>query len=125
MKKQVHIKRKSHFLEYFLLNIFVFAGLGVLYLFVFNVSFFNPFTQAFKDFTFTDMYYSRIKTEDSIYKGPLVLINVENKNREEIAFLLQRLEEGKPKVIGLDIIFKEKKDSAADELLKQTFAQYN
>jgi CHASE2 domain-containing sensor protein len=37
---------------------------------------------------------------------------------------LQRLEEGSPKVIGLDIIFPDKKDSASDEILKQTFTRY-
>lgn len=124
MKKPLHTKKSGPF-EYLVINLFVFAGLGLLSLIVFNVSLFSPFTKAFKDFTITDLYYSKIKTQDAIYKGPLVLINVENKNREEIAFLLQRIEEGKPKVIGLDIIFPDKKDSASDELLKQTFAGYN
>ena len=124
MKKQLHTK-KSGPLEYLIINLFVFAGLGLLSFVLFNVSLFSPFTQAFKDFTLTDLYYSKIKNQDTIYGGPLVLVNVENKNREEIAFLIQRLEEGKPKVLGLDIIFSDKKDSASDELLKQTFASYN
>ncbi|MDB5222059.1 MAG: hypothetical protein JWN83_726 [Chitinophagaceae bacterium] len=124
MKKQLHRAKKSHRLEYFIVNLFVFAGIGVLSFLFFNVSIFNHFTQAFKDFTLTDIYYAKIINQSRIYKGPLVLINVENKSREEIAFLLQRLEEGKPKVIGLDIIFPDKKDSASDEILKQTFARY-
>jgi CHASE2 domain-containing sensor protein len=124
MKKQLH-RKKSGPLEYLIINLFVFAGLGLLSFVLFNVSLFSPFTKAFKDFTFTDLYYTNIKSPHAIYKGPLVLINVENKNREEIAFLLHRLEEGKPKVIGLDIIFPDTKDSASDELLKQTFAGYN
>ena len=127
MKKQLHTKKKSHALEYLIINIFVFAGIGLLSFVVFNVSVFNQFTQAFKDFTLSDIYYSKILKQDSIYKGPLVLINIENKKRDEIAFLLQRLEEGKPKVIGLDIIFRNKIDTApqADSILKETFAQYN
>lgn len=124
MKKQLHKKKSGHG-EYLIINLFVFAGIGLLSFVLFNVSVFSPFTQAFKDFTLTDLYYSKIKTQDNIYKGPLVLINVENRNREEIAFLIQRLEEGKPKVIGLDIIFREQRDSGSDELLKQTFAKYN
>lgn len=124
MKKELH-KKKSGLVEYLIINLFVFAGIGLLSLVLFNVSVFSPFTQAFKDFTLTDLYYSKIKNHDSIYSGPLVLVNVENRNREEIAFLIQRLEEGKPKVLGLDIIFSDKKDSASDELLKQTFAGYN
>ncbi|HUS01805.1 MAG TPA: CHASE2 domain-containing protein [Chitinophagaceae bacterium] len=124
MKKQLHGKKSGPF-EYLVINLFVFAGIGLMSFVLFNVSLFNPFTKVFKDFTLTDLYYSTIKSQDNIYQGPLVLINVENKNREEIAFLLQRLEEGNPKVIGLDIIFPDKKDSASDEILKQTFPRYN
>ncbi len=125
MKKQLHTKRKSHALEYLIINLFVFAGIGLLSFVVFNVSLLNQFTQAFKDFTLTDIYYSKIINQSRMYDGPLVLINVENKDREKIAFLLQRIEEGKPKVIGMDIIFPDKKDSVGDETLKQTFARYN
>lgn len=125
MKKQLRTKKKSHFFEYLLLTVFTFAGIGLLSFILFNVSVFNPFTQAFRDFTLTDLYYTRYKNVDSIYNGPLVLINVENRNRDEIAFLVQRIEEGKPKVVGMDIIFADKRDSASDALLKETFARYN
>ena len=129
MNKRIHQPQKKgrHFFEYLIINIFVFAGIWLLSLFVFNVSLFNQFTQAFKDFTITDIVYSRkIIAQDSIYKKqPLLLINIEDKSREEIAFLLQRIEEGKPKVVALDIIFADKKDSASDELLKQTLNNYN
>ena len=118
-------KRKKYSLEYLIINLFVFVGIWLLSFVVFNVSLFDQFTQAFRDFTLTDIYYSQILNKNKIYKGPLVLINIENKNREEIAFLLQRLEEGKPKVVALDLIFPDKKDSASDELLKQTLHQYN
>ena len=127
MKKRLPATKKSHSLEYLIVNLFIFAGIGLLSFVVFNVSVFNQFTQAFKDFTLSDIYYSKIINQNRIYDGPLVLINVENKKRDEIAYLIQRLEEGKPKVIGLDIIFRNKIDTApqADEILKQTFARYN
>lgn len=124
MKEQSDKKKSIRVLEYFFINIFIFIGIGLLSLVIFNVTFFNYLEEAFKDFTFTDIYYTKIINQDRIYKGPLVLINVEDKSRQEIAFLLQRLQEGKPKVIGLDIIFPDKKDSSSDEILKQTFAQY-
>ena len=127
MKKRVPAKKKSHVPEYLIVNLFIFAGIGLLSFVVFNVSIFNQFTQAFKDFTLSDIYYSKIINQSRIYDGPLVLINVENKKRDEIAYLIQRLEEGKPKVIGLDIIFRNKIDTApqGDQILKETFAQYN
>ena len=127
MKKRLPATKNSHRLEYLIINLFIFAGIGLLSFVVFNVSVFNQFTQAFKDFTLSDIYYSKIINQNKIYDGSLVLINVENRKREEIAYLIQRLEEGKPKVIGLDIIFRNKIDTApkADEILKETFAQYN
>ena len=118
-------KRSNHRFEYLIINFFIFIGIGLLSFLLFNTAIFNQFTQAFKDFTLTDMYYANIINKDKIYQGPLVLINAENKSREEISFLLQRLQEGKPKVIGVDIIFPDRKDSAGDELLKQTFSKYN
>ena len=128
MKKTVHKapRKKNHLREYLLINLFVFAGIWLLSFVLFNVSIFNPFTQAFKDLTFTDMYYTHIINKNKIYDSSLVLINVENKKRDEIAYLLQRVEEGNPKVIGLDIIFRNTIDTAreADNLLKETFAKY-
>ncbi len=118
-------KKANHKWEYLLINFFIFSGIGILSFLLFNTSVFNQFTQAFKDFTLTDIYYNNIINKDKIYKGPLVLVNVENKSREEIAFILQRLQEGKPKVVGIDIIFPDKKDSAGDEMLKQSLAKYN
>ena len=117
-------KRRKYSAEYLIINLFIFTGIWLLSFVVFNVFIFDQFTQAFKDFTLTDIYYTQILNQNKIYKGPLVLVNIENKNREEIAFLLQRLEEGKPKVVGLDVIFPDKKDSASDELLKQTLHRY-
>lgn len=124
MKKKLH--KKSGRLEYLILNLFIFGGIGLLSFLLFNVSVFNPFTQAFRDFTITDLYYSQVSNQNKIYNGPLVLVNVEKKERAEIAFLLERLQEGHPRVIGLDIIFRErKKDTAADIMLKEVFAKYN
>ena len=116
-----HPKRNNWFLEYIFLNIFVFAGIGLLSLVVFNVSVFNPFTQAFSDFTLTDLYYSKTINQNKIYDKDLILVSVENRSREEIAYLIHRIEEGKPKVLGMDVIFKERIDSS-DEILRQEIA---
>jgi hypothetical protein len=48
MKKPLHAKKSGRF-EYLVINLFVFAGLGLLSFVLFNVSIFSPFTQAFKD----------------------------------------------------------------------------
>jgi len=118
-KKKFKYRR---WLEYLFINVFVFASIGLLSVFVLNFHIFDPFTMAFKDFTLTDFYYSNFKNQDKIYQGPIVLVNVERRNRKEIAFLLNVIREGNPKVIGLDIGFTERKDSL-DVYLKQALEE--
>ncbi|MBA2249498.1 MAG: CHASE2 domain-containing protein [Chitinophagaceae bacterium] len=125
LKNKHNTAKRKHYGEYLLINIFVFAGIGLLSYVVFNVSIFNQFTAAFKDFTLTDLYFTRIINQNKIYKGPLVLVNVENKGRAEIAYLIQKIEECKPRVVGVDVIFPDKKDSSSDALLKTTLGAYD
>ena len=94
--------------------------MALLSLLFFNISIFDPFTQAFRDFSLTDLYYSKISKQDNIYKGPVVLVNIENRSRKEIAFLLQRIQEGQPKTVGLDIVFSGRKDEY-DSILRDEF----
>lgn len=115
---------RRFFTEYLVLNLFIFGCVGLLSFVVLNLSFFDPFTEAFRDFTLTDLYYSKIKNRDNIYDGPVALVNVENKSREELSYLFHRIEEGKPKVVGLDVIFKERQ-SDADSLLRNALIGFS
>lgn len=111
---------KRFFTEYLVLNLFIWGCMAVLSLLLFNISIFDPFTQAFRDFSLTDLYYSKIRKQDNIYKGPVVLVNIENRSRKEIAFLLHRIQEGHPKTVGLDIVFSGRKNED-DNLLRDEF----
>ena len=115
---------KRFFGEYLLLNCFIFGCVSLLSLVILNVSFFDPFTEAFHDFTLTDLYYTKAKDRNSIYKDNIVLVNLENRNRKEIALLLQQLQTGKPKTIAIDAVFAGRKNEA-DSLLQQTFQLNN
>lgn len=113
---------KRFFREYLLLNCFIFGCVSLLSLVILNASFFDPFTQAFHDFTLTDLYYSKTKDKNKIYKEHLVLVNLENRNRKEIALLLQQLQTGNPKTIAIDAVFAGRKNED-DDVLQQTFQQ--
>lgn len=89
---------------------FILAGIVV------NLSFLNPFKEAFKDFSFTDIYYAEKIQESSISKD-IILINIENRNRFELALLLESVLAENPKVVGLDAIFRSPKDSMSDSYL--------
>jgi len=112
---------KKFFTEYLFLNLFIFGCVSLLSFVVLNTSFFDPFTQAFQDFSLTDLYYTKVKDRNQIYKGPVVLINIEDKNRTQIAFLLQQIQQGKPKVVALDMVFAQRLNQQ-DSLLKKEFA---
>ena len=101
---------KKFFAEYLLLNLFIFGCVSLLSLVILNFSIFDPFTEAFHDFTLTDLYYNKVQDKNKIYNKNLVLINVENKSRKELAYLVQQIQEGNPKVVALDIIFAQRKN---------------
>jgi CHASE2 domain-containing sensor protein len=115
---------KKFFTEYLLLNLFIFGCVSLLSLVIINVSFFDPFTEAFRDFSLTDLYYTKEKDRNQIYKGPVVLINVEDKDRTQVAYLLQQIQQGKPKVVALDIVYAQRINQH-DSLLRAAFAAHN
>ncbi len=89
-----------------------------------NISILNPFTNAFKDFSFLDIYYS----EEMEAKNPskdIIIINIEKRDRFELYQLINHIKQFKPKVIGLDIIFKDRKDPFVDSLLVSAVADKN
>lgn len=101
--------------------VFSFLVLGLVTVIGLNLSFFTPFNNAFKDFSYLDLYYAE-KLEKNMGKinKDIVLVNVGRLDRADIAALLNKLAEQQPKVIGLDIIFKEERTPAEDELLAQS-----
>ena len=97
--------------------------LGLLSIAFFNSRFFNPFQKAFQDFSFLDIYFSERLNEDPKINSNIVLVNIEQHDRREIAYLLESIIKTDPKVVGFDIILKEKEvhdssDSLLADLLK-------
>jgi len=86
------------------------------YLFI-NLSFFKPLKETMKDFSFLDVYYSENFNPSNTVNNDIIIINVEQRDRFEIAQLLEVVKKEQPKVIGLDIIFREQKESFIDSLL--------
>ena len=115
--KKIQTKKQLLFRDAFLCLcmalLFIFA---ISYL-VLNLSIFNPFTGAFKDFSFLDLYYSE-KMASLKPSKDVVLVNVEHADRFQIQELMAHVQKQKPKVIGMDIIFKDKKDPFVDSLLQ-------
>lgn len=97
---------------------------GFFYVVFINISFLNPFVKAFEDFDFTDLYYSKLQGKDKI-SSDIILVNIQQADRFEIAEAITIIEDEKPTVIGLDIIFKELKSSYTDSILQHTLHRYS
>lgn len=93
--------------------------------FILSTSFFNPLLHSAKDFSFLDAYYSNNFTRTAAVDTTLVLVNIGDLDREGIANLLDKINEQKPAVIGLDIIFKERGQEKVDSLLFNALSNAN
>ncbi len=99
-------------------SIILFALFGVTRLV--NIGAFDLYRLAFKEFSFLDTYYAqKMSPEIENLNQQLVLVNVGNKSREELALALDKIQEQKPKVIGVDIIFDVEKEKAIDLFLEK------
>lgn len=93
---------------------------GLMYLTFVNLSFLDPFEKAFKDFKFTDIFYAE-RFNESKRSEKIILVNVKHENRFKIAQALEKIHSYQPKVIGLDIVFQERKNKFTDSILKEKF----
>ncbi|SHG20796.1 sensor domain CHASE2-containing protein [Flavobacterium fluvii] len=117
-------KNKFLIRDSFLGTIFSFLASFILYVIVVNISIFDPFEKAFEDFNFTDIYYAKELYENKISKD-VVLVNIKHSGRVEIAEAINKIADQKPKVIGIDAIFKEKKEPFVDSILNAALHKSN
>lgn len=83
-----------------------------------NFGAFDLYRLAFKEFSFLDTYYAQKMAPDTKQVNPqLVLINVQHLGREELAILIEKVQQQAPKVIGVDVIFKDDREALSDERL--------
>jgi len=100
--------------------LFVFSVLGIVSAIGLNLSFFSPFKNAFKDFSYLDLYYAeKLGDQTGNINEDIILVNIDRLNRKEIASVLFKIQEENPKVIGLDIIFKNREDPVWDQFLSE------
>lgn len=111
-------------LDTFLCTLFTAMVGAFFYLVFFSISFLNPLTQAFSDFELTDIYYSELfKPQKASPK--VILVNVARADRKQLAEIIQKIQQQEPRVIGLDMIFKELKEPQSDSLLRESLQADN
>lgn len=101
-----------------LATIAVFIVMGLLALLPLNTHILDPFKLALQDFDYNDMAYSKLEKNKGVsIDTNIVVVNVGNADRMAIAAMTQKIAGANPKVIGLDVVFNEKRDSLGDQLL--------
>ncbi|PHQ28386.1 CHASE2 domain-containing protein [Leeuwenhoekiella nanhaiensis] len=113
---------KILFSDALLCTLFTCIVSGLLYVLVLNISILDPFSRAFEDFEFTDLYFS--KNFYSKQADPeIIVVNVGQADRFAIAQALQKINKFKPKAVGIDLIFKERKADFPDEQLRLALSE--
>lgn len=116
-------KRESSFKkllkESFLATVLVFISVWLLFL-VINISFkpFNFVAKAIKEVNLSDFYFSGLQSP--VVDTNIVLVNIEDLGRKDIAALIDKIYKANPAVIGLDVFFSDNKDSIGDPLLNES-----
>ncbi|MEE9408428.1 MAG: CHASE2 domain-containing protein [Polaribacter sp.] len=105
-------------------TIFTYCVFGLLSLIFFNISVFDFIEDAFDDFSYLDLVQSKNIFKYDKVISDVVLVNIENRDREELALLIDHLANQTPKVIGLDAIFREQKDAFKDSILSVTIKKH-
>ena len=101
----------------FLCTVMTFLVAGFLYFAFVNLSVLDPFEKAFKDFKFTDIFYSK-RINKTQRNDKIILVNIKHADRFQLAQLINTIDQFQPKAVGLDIIFQDKKLEFTDSLLK-------
>lgn len=116
MKKKTKLLLRDAFLSTILSSII----LLILSIVFFNIRFFNPLHKAFSDFSFLDVFYAEKFNNTDKINSDIILVNIENHDREVIANLLNAILKEDPKVVGFDIILEERPEKTkTDTFLAQ------
>jgi len=109
----------------FIHTVYTFIVLWILSLALFNLSVFSFVKDAFKDFNYLDLVQSKNIFKYDKVKTDVILVNIENRDREDLAYLIDHIAAQNPKAIGIDAIFKDLKNNRKDSILKNVIQQNN
>jgi len=108
-------------LKYFGITVTAFVIIWLLTFIPVNLGFFNPLKNALYDFDANDMVFSKFSSDKDADTN-IVIVNIGYLTRPQIAELITKIKSYKPKVVGLDILFRENKESVGDAMLQNAIA---
>ena len=109
-------------LKYFGITVTVFVIIWMLTLIPVNLGFFSPMQSALYDFDMNDIVFSKLNPEKPADTN-IVIVNIGYLNRPQLAQLITIIKGYNPKVVGLDILFREHKTPEGDSMLSNAIKQ--
>lgn len=104
----------------------VFLFIGLISILPINTSLLNPIKIALADFDYSDISYAELhKNAGKPIDKNIVIVNIGEANRAELAMMIEKINAEGPKVIGLDATFNGPKEPAQDELLRSAISHAN
>jgi CHASE2 domain-containing sensor protein len=91
----------------------VFAIFGLVYFTPFNLEIFDPIQKALSDFEFSDVVFSQYRRGEKVDTN-VVIVNIGNNNRVQIAEQIRAINAFSPKVIALDAVFPRERTPELD-----------
>ena len=122
------IRLMSSVTRHFIITIIAFMVVGVFVFVTINVSFLNPIARTLQDFSITDLYYqAQLSTAKPDTSRVVTIVDMtELYERRRIAETIEQIQLGRPKVLGVDIIFEGlKEDPQGDFMIEQLARMYN
>jgi CHASE2 domain-containing sensor protein len=88
-----------------------------------HVNSFDPIFRPLQSLYLSDFYYSRLMNQDNVDMDTnVILVNIGEPDRKNIARQLRLISKYNPKVVAVDVIFKNMKDSATDVILSNAMS---
>ena len=83
-----------------------------------NLHFLNPFNETIRDYEITDIVYSRLRDQKINSDSRIVLVNTGLPDRDTLRMMIDRIREAGAKVIAVDLLLSERKNTHTDSLLR-------
>lgn len=97
----------------------VFVFIGLVSILPINTGLLNPIKIALEDFDYNDIAYSELhKNAGTKLDSNIVIVNIGEADRAEIAGIIERINADGPGVIGLDAHFEGPREEEKDSLLR-------
>ena len=103
-----------------IITVLIFIIIWLFSIIPYKLIFLDPIAKAAGDFDLNDIVFSKLYPERNVDTN-IVLVNIGQLTRTDIAKQINRINSYGPKVIGLDVVFANSENSKSDSLVAEAF----